>query len=830
MKRNPLGRTGLQVSRLSFGASSLGGVFRTVDEDEAVRAVHVALDAGINYLDVAPAYGATRAETVLGRALREVPRARYFLSTKVGKYTHPGAYGDDTLDYSRARIRASLDESAARIGVEYFDIVHLHDIEYQGRKHTEWALGEGLEALRELKREGRIGAVGFGIYPMDLWHRVLADCDPDAALVHNHYCLNDTRLLELLPVARRTGVGIINGSPFGSGLLTDRGPADWHPARRGRARRLPAGGRVLPRAGDEPRQARAPVREPEPGDPDDALQLGEPGVGRAKRRVARGAVRPVAGRARPVHPGIGEGQAMELLIGRATLALAAATFLATPAQSASASELPASGGRTYRVAGRFLERDGKAAFLVGANYIPPRDWLANLRTWDAPTVEADMAALERLGVRTIRWFPLWPLTQPDPDAIDETVLHRVDEVVRLAGRHHIDVQISPLTGWMSGYFVLPPWARGVDLFVDPKALAAEKRLVGHMATRYRGNPAVQGFDFGNELNVVVEFVRTKATVPGMEAWMDAIYRAFKSGSPEHLVTNGIGTGFTKEFNVDAIARTSDYVSVHSYPGVHRTSRMDPFLGQRTTYSVNYMIEWAATTGKPVLMQETGVSNTEVTDADMSRILSVTLASSWAEGAAGYFWWCSHDNSPTYRIPEDLVWKEPSLLKDLKTGEMMGLLTNDNREKPVGRRFRELGGLARDPRRRLGAEEPGRLRARAGVRRLLGHDDRSRPAVRARQADARQGALPAAEGRGPGRRRRGRSCPASPCPRRRSARSTPGCERAGASSSPSSTTSPPTSRSSRASASTPRRSSGPRADSARSRPTSTCACPRRPSGT
>ena len=230
MKRNPLGRTGLQVSRLSFGASSLGGVFRTVDEDEAVRAVHAALDAGINYIDVAPAYGATRAETVLGRALREVPRTRYFLSTKVGKYTNPGAYGDDTLDYSRARIRASLDESAARIGAGYFDIVHLHDIEYQGRKHTEWALGEGLEALRELKREGRIGAVGFGIYPMDLWHRVLSDCDPDAALVHNHYCLNDTRLLELLPLARRTGVGIINGSPFGSGLLTERGPADWHPA------------------------------------------------------------------------------------------------------------------------------------------------------------------------------------------------------------------------------------------------------------------------------------------------------------------------------------------------------------------------------------------------------------------------------------------------------------------------------------------------------------------------------------------------------------------------------------------------------------------------
>lgn len=76
---------------------------------------------------------------------------------------------------------------------------------------------------------------------------------------------------------------------------------------------------------------------------------------------------------------------------------------------------------------------------------------------------------------------------------------RVDEVVRLAGRHHIDVQVSPLTGWMSGCFVLPPWARG-DLFADPKMLAAERRLVGQIATRYRDDPAVQGFDFGNEFH------------------------------------------------------------------------------------------------------------------------------------------------------------------------------------------------------------------------------------------------------------------------------------------------------------------------------------------
>jgi L-galactose dehydrogenase len=230
MQYSALGNTGLTVSRLSFGASALGGVFRSVDESTAIKAVHTALDCGINYFDVAPAYGGTVSETVLGKALRGIPRTKYYLSTKVGKYTQPGSYGEDTLDYSRSRIRASLDESAARLGVDYFDLIHIHDIEYQNRNHTEWALTEGYDAVQELKREGSIGGVSFGIYPMDLWVRILSSLPIDAALVHNHYCLNDTQLLRILPLAETGTVGIINASPFASGLLTDRGAAAWHPA------------------------------------------------------------------------------------------------------------------------------------------------------------------------------------------------------------------------------------------------------------------------------------------------------------------------------------------------------------------------------------------------------------------------------------------------------------------------------------------------------------------------------------------------------------------------------------------------------------------------
>src|SRR5215467_15090026 len=132
MQYSLLGKTGMKVSRLSFGTAALGGVFYPVDENDAITAVHVALECGINYFDVAPAYGGTLSETVLGKALRGVPRDRYYLSTKVGKYTKPGSYGEDTLDYSRARIRKSLEESSRRLGTDYFDLIHIHDIEYQG--------------------------------------------------------------------------------------------------------------------------------------------------------------------------------------------------------------------------------------------------------------------------------------------------------------------------------------------------------------------------------------------------------------------------------------------------------------------------------------------------------------------------------------------------------------------------------------------------------------------------------------------------------------------------------------------------------------------------
>src|SRR3954467_7024314 len=118
MHYRALGRTGLKVSVLSFGASPLGNAFRPIDDAEGIRTVRTALDLGINFLDTSPHYGETKSETVLGRALTGVSRKSYILATKVGQY------GDGKFDFSAARVTRSFDESCARLGTDYIDVLH----------------------------------------------------------------------------------------------------------------------------------------------------------------------------------------------------------------------------------------------------------------------------------------------------------------------------------------------------------------------------------------------------------------------------------------------------------------------------------------------------------------------------------------------------------------------------------------------------------------------------------------------------------------------------------------------------------------------------------
>ena len=229
---NELGKTGMKVSNISFGASSLGGVFRQISEDEAIKAVFTAIDNGINFIDVSPYYGHLKAETVLGKALKQIPRDRYYLSTKVGRY---GKDGVNLWDYSAKRVTESVYESMERLNIDYIDLINVHDIEFQASMEggLQKVVDETLPALVALREKGVVGHVGItDLQPENLkW--VIEHSEQgtvESILCFCHYSLNDDMLLDYLDFFEKRGIGVINASPFSMGLLSQRGAPSWHPA------------------------------------------------------------------------------------------------------------------------------------------------------------------------------------------------------------------------------------------------------------------------------------------------------------------------------------------------------------------------------------------------------------------------------------------------------------------------------------------------------------------------------------------------------------------------------------------------------------------------
>jgi L-galactose dehydrogenase len=223
MEYRVLGRTGLKVSALAYGGSSLGSAFRSINEAEGIRSVHVAVDRGINLIDTAPYYGATTAETVLGKALRTVPRDKYYLATKVARY------GPDIkdFDFSAARVTRSVDESLARLGVDYIDFIQVHDMEFGDVRQI---VDETIPALQKLKATGKIRFVGISCLPIPLFRRVLDQVDVDQIQSYCHFCLNDTSLADLLPYLNAKQLAIFNSAPLAMRLLSNEGAPAWHPA------------------------------------------------------------------------------------------------------------------------------------------------------------------------------------------------------------------------------------------------------------------------------------------------------------------------------------------------------------------------------------------------------------------------------------------------------------------------------------------------------------------------------------------------------------------------------------------------------------------------
>ncbi len=220
MQTRRLGRTDLDLPILSFGASSLGQEFRKVSLDEALQSVPVALECGLNFIDTSPFYGRGMSEVLLGIALRDIPRDKYLLCTKLGRYDLAH------FDFSAKRVAESVDVSLHRLGTDHLDIVLCHDIEFVEMQQI---VDETLPALRKIQQAGKVRYIGISGYPMKLFLFVLEQADLDCVLSYNQYCLQNTRFAdELVPMLKSRGIGAMNAGPFAARLLTNAPLPMWH--------------------------------------------------------------------------------------------------------------------------------------------------------------------------------------------------------------------------------------------------------------------------------------------------------------------------------------------------------------------------------------------------------------------------------------------------------------------------------------------------------------------------------------------------------------------------------------------------------------------------
>ena len=219
MKTRTLGRTGLQVPILSFGASSLGQEFRRVTLQDAIASVRVALDCGMNLIDTSPFYGRGMSEVLLGIALRDVPRDQYLLCSKLGRYDL------QHFDFSARRVQESVDVTLHRLGTDHLDIMLCHDIEFVEMQQI---VDETLPALRQQVKAGKIRFIGFSGYPQKIFPFIADQTEVDCVLSYNQYTLQNTRFAdETVPYLQQKGVGVMNAGPFSARLLTNAPLPPW---------------------------------------------------------------------------------------------------------------------------------------------------------------------------------------------------------------------------------------------------------------------------------------------------------------------------------------------------------------------------------------------------------------------------------------------------------------------------------------------------------------------------------------------------------------------------------------------------------------------------
>jgi aryl-alcohol dehydrogenase-like predicted oxidoreductase len=217
MERRRLANTDLELTPVGVGTAPIGSgkdwpvFWGQQDTGESIRAIHRALELGVNWVDTAPFYGWGRAEEIVGRALHgRADDALVF--TKCG--TLPDEERGDRMDLSPAAIRTDVEASLRRLRVERIDLLQMHDVDPRTPIEQTW--GE----VQRLIEEGKVRYGGISNHPVDLVERALA-VGPVAALQYEYSLLARSHERDILPLAEARGIGVLTWSPLAAGFVSD---------------------------------------------------------------------------------------------------------------------------------------------------------------------------------------------------------------------------------------------------------------------------------------------------------------------------------------------------------------------------------------------------------------------------------------------------------------------------------------------------------------------------------------------------------------------------------------------------------------------------------
>ncbi|XP_063872270.1 uncharacterized protein LOC135106838 isoform X1 [Scylla paramamosain] len=228
MTYHPLGDTGLQLSRFSLGGTPFGGQYGEAREQACIDTIHLALKSGVNYIDTSPWYGNGRSEEVLGKALKDVPRSSFYIGTKVGRYE---PVPERMFDFSAKRVAQSVDRSLQLLGLDYVDLIQVHDFEFA--ENLDIIVEETLPALQKVVDSGKARFIGITSYSVSLL-KELVERSPvkiSAILSYARNTLIDDTLEGFMPFFKSRNIGVICASPVAMRLLTYKPVLpEWHPA------------------------------------------------------------------------------------------------------------------------------------------------------------------------------------------------------------------------------------------------------------------------------------------------------------------------------------------------------------------------------------------------------------------------------------------------------------------------------------------------------------------------------------------------------------------------------------------------------------------------